>query len=32
MRNQKDCEYLKPVDERESTVGKFDKKEIRNAK
>ncbi len=32
MRKQKDCEYLKPIDERETAIHRFEKREIRNAK
>lgn len=32
MRNQKDCEYLKTSDERETRLGRFEKKEIKNAR
>lgn len=32
MRREKNCEYLKPIDERETAVGRFEKREERNAR
>lgn len=32
MRKQKECEYLKPIDERETAVNRFEKREIKNAR